>query len=231
MKNLKFSLLSIGVLSCLSLSFLGSCGRTLQTGQPVANESFMASLNPISKGEQLNPISKGEQLNPGSKGERTLFGLLTLLGSNRYLPDYGIQFYLDGQPIPSDWVELRQAQDNHLRFEVRNLPNAGIHMLSAHYQGEQLETMIPPDAQRLDLDLHSSFVVDVVQFAHAHNIRRLEAWTPELLQTLTAHEGLKQLLNTFAQNTGQATPQQLHTWIQNPQTEQSVREALQSLAP
>lgn len=231
MKKIKFSSPSIGALSLTTLFLLMGCGRTLQTGQPVGNTNFIAELNPISKGEQLNPISKGEQLNPGSKGERTLFGLVTLLGSNRYLPSHDIQFYLDGQPIPSDWVELRQTQDNTLAFQVRNIPNAGIHMISARYQGEQLESMIPPETARLDLDLHSSFVVDVVQFANAHNIRRLEQWTPELLSSLMGHEGLKQLLSSFEQTHGQVTPQSLHPWIEEIETQQQVREALKSLTP
>lgn len=220
--------LALGFL-CLSL-FTG-CGKTF-TGQSVSGERLVSSLNPISKGEKLNPISKGEQLNPGSKGERNLSGFITLLGSNRYLPPHQLQFYLDGQPLPSDWVQLQQASDNTLSFQLQHIPTAGIHLLSARYYDQQLESMLPPETTQLNLNLHSSFVVDVVQFANAHRIRTLEQWTPDLLNTLISHDGLKQLLQQFENSHPQATPQALHPWIEEDDTTQmQLRQALESLQP
>lgn len=202
------------------ICLLTGCNTAL-TGQPVFNDQQVLSLN---------PISKGEQLNPGSKGERNLSGLITLLGSNRYLPPHQLQFYLDGRPIPSDWIRLQQASNNSLSFQLKHVPNTGIHVLSAHYHDQQLESMVPPEATQLNLNLHSSFMVDVVQFANAHQIRSLEQWTPELLQTLIGHDGLKQLLQQFEAKHPQATPQALHPWIEGEDTQTYMRQALESLA-
>ena len=241
----------------VSSLLLLSCGKAVQgPDSPIDSSSAQSSLNPlskgeqlnpiskgeqlnpISKGEQLNPISKGEQLNPGSKGERIVAGELLLLGANRLIPDYALRFFLDGKPLPTDWLRLSSESEQTLRYEIENMPTEGIHILEVRYLDQAVSTMVPPPesdvltpsgATLLNLNLRSSFVVDTVRFADAEAILRFADWTPERLQKLMDHPKMETLLQQFTSEKSLQTPSQLNLWMTQGNVQQSLRDLLQQL--
>ncbi len=201
----------------------------LSKGEQLNPISKGEQLNPVSKGEQLNPISKGEQLNPGSKGERIVAGELLLLGANRLIPHYALRFFLDGKPLPTDWLRLSSQDEQTLRYQIENMPTENIHILEVRYLGETLSTMVLPEVSLLNLNLRSSFVVDTVRFADTNDIIGLADWTPELLQALMTRAEIDALLGDFRNENAEQTPAKLNQWITQDGVQQELRTLLSSL--
>lgn len=218
---------------------LSACQSNTLTGQSVPNDAFNFALNPlskgeqlnpISKGEQLNPISKGEQLNPGSKGERLVYGEIELVGSTRPLANQELQFLLDGQPIPTDWIALGHKGEQRLQYAIQKLPNDGIHILELRYLGHALGTMVPPETSQLNLDLRSSLIVTAVRFANTESILSFSQWTPALLKRLIDSPDLNPLLENFAQEATERSPNSLNRWLDQAPQRNALRSILNNLA-
>jgi hypothetical protein len=238
----------VAMIGLLSLLLLQGCGKDGQVSNQFTNNitaqdslnplSKGEQLNPVSKGEQLNPISKGEQLNPGSKGERIVSGELSLLGASRFIPNYALQFFLDGKPVPTDWLRLSNQGEQILAYQLQNMPTENIHILEVRYLGETLSTMMPPGEPQtnnsaastvLNLNLRSSLVVDTVRFADADKIIGFADWTPELLDKLMTHSEIEALLSRFNAESTEQTPTILNQWLTQASVQQQLRTLLNNL--
>lgn len=225
MKKNSFVSLNISTTAMVSgflcLLLLNSCGKE--------NQQPASLMDTTTAKSDLNPLSKGEQLNPGSKGERIVAGELLLLGANRLIPNYALRFFLDGKPLPTDWLRLSSQGEQTLRYEIENMPTEDIHILEVRYLGETLSTMVPPQVSLLNLNLRSSFVVDTVRFADANDIIGLADWTPELLQALMTRAEIDALLGDFRNENAEQTPAKLNQWFTQDGVQQELSTLLRSL--